>query len=204
VLCGDGRLDPGEACEPTGSDDPVCSQTCSIVDATGAEYLYTFDAGTEGWTLYATSPERLEAGTEIRHDSQNGDKTPGALRMSAPFDAPNQKIEVQANVSPIDMRGRTIVARVRLGSGLSSDATNPGGIKLFVKTGEAYNYASGAWAYLLPGQGWVDVTFDCDAPVLVPNEFDASSVRQLGVELRTFSETTSVSPAVVYLDAVSF
>jgi hypothetical protein len=204
VVCGDGRLDPGEACEPVGSDDPVCSQTCSIVDATGTEYLYTFDSSTEGWTLYATSPDRLESGTEIRYDSQNGDKTPGALRMNAPFDGSNQKIEVQANFEPIDMRGRTIVARVRLGSGLSSDATNPGGIKLFVKTGDAYNYASGAWTYLRPGEGWVDVTFDCEAPVLVPTEFDASSVRQVGVELRTFTETTSVSPAVVYLDAVSF
>ncbi len=167
-------------------------------------HLYTFDSGTEGWTLYATSPERLQSGSDVRYDSQNGDKTPGALRLSAPFDASNQKIEVQARFNAIDLRGRTIVARVRLGSGLSADTINPGGIKLFVKTGSAYDYASGAWTYLRPGDGWVDVTFDCDAPVLVPTEFDASKVRQLGVELRTFTETTQVSPAVVYLDAVSF
>jgi hypothetical protein len=204
VVCGDGRLDPGEACEPSGSNDPDCSSSCTVVDSTGTEYLYSFDSGTEGWTLYATSPERLESNTDVRYDSQNGDKTPGALRLSAPFDGSNQKIEVQATFNPIDLRGRTIVARVRLGSGLSADATNPGGIKLFVKTGASFNYASGAWAYLRPGEGWVDVTFDCDAPVLVPSEFDASQVRQLGVELRTFTETTQVSPAVVYLDAVSF
>jgi hypothetical protein len=93
---------------------------------------------------------------------------------------------------------------VRLGSGLSSDTTNPGGIKLFAKAGDNWDYASGAWTYLEPGSGWQDVTLECDAPVLVPGVFDASQVRQIGVELRVFTETTGVSPAVVYLDSVSY
>ncbi len=51
--------------------------------------------------------------------------------------------------------------------------------------------------------GWLDVTLVCDAPVLVPGALDPSAVRQIGVELRVFGETTSAMPAVVYLDAVS-
>jgi hypothetical protein len=34
--------------------------------------------------------------------------------------------------------------------------------------------------------------------------FDASAVRQVGVELRTFADTTGVSAATVYLDSVSY
>ena len=171
---------------------------------TGTEFLFTFDADVQGWELYATSPERLESTTRVRYDAQNGDKSPGVLVMEAPFDSSNQKIEVQGNVNSTDMRHRTIRARVRLGSGLSSDATYPGGIKLFAKAGATYGYASGPWTYLRPGEGWVDVTLDCDSPVLVPDEFDASQVRQIGAELRVFNETTNVSRATVYLDSVSY
>ena len=174
------------------------------IDSTGTELLFTFDADAEGWTLYATSPERLASGTTVTYDEQNGDKTPGVLSLKAPFDASNQKIEVQSGSSRTDMRGHVIRARVRLGSGLSSDSTNPGGIKLFAKARDHYDYASGAWTYLTPGSLWQDVTLDCDAPVLVPGVFDPSAVRQIGVELRTFSETTGVSAAVVYVDSVSY
>src|SRR5690606_21952164 len=112
------------------------SDQCAIVDAaTGTEYLYTFDTDVEGWQLYATSPERLQAATDVRHDAQNGDRTPGVLRLKAPFDAANQKIEVQASFKPTNMQGRTVRARVRLQSGLSYDRNNPGGIKLFAKAG---------------------------------------------------------------------
>jgi hypothetical protein len=124
--------------------------------------------------------------------------------MTAPFDAANQKIEVQTSLTTRNMRGRTLRARVRLGSGLSSDQNYPGGIKLFAKAGASYGYASGAWTYLRQGEGWVEVTLDCDNPVLIPNEFDPSQVRQVGVELRVFSETGNVSAAVVYLDSVSY
>jgi hypothetical protein len=204
IVCGDGRLDPGEQCEPSSSNDPSCSAACLPVDSTGVENLFTFDKDRQGWSLYATSPERLADDTEVGYDAQNGDKTPGVLVLEAPFDGSNQKIEVQSGSSLLDMRGHTIRARVRLGSGLSNDKTNPGGIKLFAKAGDSWDYASGAWTYLRPGEGWQDVTLVCDAPVLVPDVFDASKVRQIGVELRVFSETTGVSPAVVYLDSVSY
>jgi hypothetical protein len=203
IVCGDGRLDPGEQCEPS-SGGSGCSSQCLTVDATGVESLFTFDKDVQSWSLYATSPERLASGTSIGYDAQNGDKTPGVLVLKAPFDASNQKIEVQSGSSLIDMRGRTIRARVRLGAGLSNDSANPGGIKLFAKAGDNWDYASGPWTYLKPGQGWQDVTLECDAPVLIPGDFDAGKIRQIGVELRVFSETTQVSAATVYLDSVSY
>ncbi|HEY3499538.1 MAG TPA: hypothetical protein VGK73_32835, partial [Polyangiaceae bacterium] len=204
IVCGDGKLDAGEQCEPSSPSDPSCSDRCTAIDVTGNEFLFTFDSDLQGWQLYATSPERLEGGTRVRYDGQNGDRSPGVMVLEAPFDSSNQKIEVQGSLNQTDMRGRTIRARVRLGAGLSSDQNYPGGIKLFAKAGASYGYASGAWTYLRPGESWVDLTLDCDHPVLIPNEFDPKEVRQIGVELRTFSETTNVSAAVVYLDSVSY
>jgi hypothetical protein len=204
IVCGDGRLDPGEQCEPTGSGDPACSSQCVRIDSTGTAYLFTFDKDVSGWTLYATSPERLASGSSVGFDAQNGDKSPGVLVLKAPFDASNQKLEAQATIPMTDMRDHTLRARVRLGSGLSSDTTNPGGIKLFAKAGDDFDYASGAWTYLRPDSGWQDITLECDAPVLIPGTFDAREVRQIGVELRAFSETTNVKAAVVYLDSISY
>jgi hypothetical protein len=45
-----------------------------------------------------------------------------------------------------------------------------------------------------------------DHPTLepTPGAFDATQVRQLGIELRSFNETTGVSPAIAYLDSVGF
>lgn len=207
ITCGDGRLDEGEQCEPDLVEPGQCTSTCSSVDtSTGAEYLYTFDSDTQQWFLYDTSPERLLSLSEARYDAQNGDVSPGVLRLYAPFDASNQKLEAQVNFShPRDWSGRTLTARVRLGQGLSSDSQDPGGIKLYAKAGDDYDYASGPWTHLTSGQGWVDVTLDLDAPILLPTgKFDATQVRELGVELRVFNETDHVAPAVVYLDSVSY
>lgn len=204
IRCGDGRLDSGEQCEPQASGDASCSAQCIVTNEAGTKVLYTFDSHIDPWKLYSTSPSNLEASTVLSYDSQNGDVSPGVLRVEAPFTGSNQKVEFQATFAEsIDMAGRVLRARVRLGSGLSSDPANPGGIKFFAKAGGGFNYASGEWTYLSQS-GWTDVTLVADAPILVPTEFDASDVRQVGFELRTFTETTQVSRAVVYIDSVTY
>lgn len=203
IECGDGRLDPGEECEPRDDADAACSAQCTVTNSE-AFTLYTFDSGIEPWVFYAASPTELQAGTRLGYDGQNGDVSPWVLKVEAPFDGGNQKVEFQVTLGQgLDLRGRVLKARVRLGSGLSSDQVNPGGIKLFAKAGASYGYASGAWTYL-DGSSWMDVTLVGDAPILVPNEFDASDVRQIGFELRTFTETTQVSEAVIYIDSVVY
>lgn len=203
IECGDGRVDPGEECEPQGSNDAACSLQCTAT-STGALVLYTFDSSIDPWVFYAASPTDLQGGTRLSYDGQNGDVSPGVLKVEAPFTGGNQKVEFQVTLGQgLDLRGRVLRARVRLGSGLSSDQSNPGGIKFFAKAGANFGYASGAWTYL-DGNGWMDVTLVGDAPILVPNEFDASDVRQIGFELRTFTETTQVSKAAVYIDSVTY
>src|SRR5689334_25074604 len=60
-----------DLCEPTGANDPTCSSQCVRIDSTGTAYLFTFDQDPQGWTLYATSPERLESGSSVAYDAQN-------------------------------------------------------------------------------------------------------------------------------------
>jgi hypothetical protein len=204
ITCGDGRVDPGEQCEPASATDATCSETCRRIGTTTRQILYSFDRNIDPWKLYMTSPTSLQANTLVSYDSQNGDQTPGVLKVQAPFNNSNQKVEFQAALqTPVDMSGRTLKARVRLGSGLSDDAVHPGGIKFFVKSGANYDYASGPWTYL-SGQSWVDVSLELDAPILVPGTFSPVEIKQLGFELRVFSDTLRAAPAVVYVDSISY
>jgi len=203
IDCGDGRVDEGEQCEPSTEGGDRCSDACTEIDEdTGAEVIYGFDADLQGWYIRETSPEFLEEDSALTHDAQNGSQTPGTARLFTPFSDSNQKIEVQADRA-IDLSGRTLTVRVRLQSGLGSDAQHPGGIKLFAKSGADYRYASGEWVELRPGGGWSDVSLVGDAPILDPDGYSPADVRQIGFELRSFEETTDVSEAVMFFDTVT-
>ena len=166
--------------------------------------LYTFDAGIEPWTLYMTSPSRLADKTRLVHDAHGGESNSGALKLEAPFDDPNQKVEVQDMRTPaLALGGRTLRARVRLASGLSDDTAHPGAIKLFAKSGASFDYASGPWTNLV-GTGWVDVTLNVDQPDLTQGAFSPAEVRQIGFELRVFSETQRPAAATVFIDSVRY
>lgn len=198
-VCGNSMLEMGEQCDPPKSGS--CSASCMIVS--GPVTLYNFDANISPWTLYMTSPDRLAAKTTVAFDAQNGEGNSGALKVDAPFDDPNQKVEFQdTRATPLDLSGSTLRARVRLGRGLSDDTVHPGAIKLFAKSGADFDYASGVWTKLT-GAGWADVTLVVDRPDFVQGPFAAAQVRQIGFELRVFSDTQRPMAAVVYLDSIS-
>jgi hypothetical protein len=171
--------------------------------ATGTT-LYSFDTGIQPWTFYMSSPTRLGDKTHVSFDAHSGEGSSGALKVEAPFDAPNQKVEFQdTQATPLRLDGRTIHARVRLASGLSDDASHPGAIKLFAKSGANFDYASGVWTNL-HGSGWVDVTLIADQPDFVQGTFSSGEVRQVGFELRTFSETQRPAPATIFVDSIGY
>ena len=193
-----------------GMSDPACSATCAPTSGGGTAptFLFTFDSDIQNWKLYQASPTSLASGTMLTFDAQNGDVSPGVLKVVSPFNANNQKIDFQVGMTTtLDLRGKTLKARVRLASGLSTDPAHPGGIKLFAKSGQNYDYASGMWTNLTPGGGWQDVTFVGDAPILIPGTFSAGEVREIGFELRTFNESmdnSAVQAATVFVDSISF
>jgi hypothetical protein len=151
-----------------------------------------------------TSPTRLADKTHLSHDAHGGESNSGALKVEAPFDAPNQKVEFQdMQGSTLALGGRTIRARVRLVSGLSDDTAHPGAIKLFAKSGASFDYASGAWTNLV-GTGWNDVTLIADQPDLVQGPFSPGEVRQIGFELRVFNETERPVAATIVVDSIGY
>ena len=126
------------------------------------------------------------------------------MKVDAPFDGGNQKVEFQdAQAMMLNLKGRTLHARVRLGNGLSDDTVHPGAIKLFAKSGENYDYASGGWTDLL-GTGWAEVKLSADTPDFVQGPFASVQVRQIGFELRVFSNTQRPTAAVVFIDNVGY
>lgn len=206
MCCTDGDCPPqngdGDTAGPAGTCN-TSTKACEYPPTTHAT-LYTFDSGIEPWTLYMTSPTRLADKTRVSHDARGGENSSGALKVEAPFDGSNQKVEFQDMRSPsLALGGRTIRARVRLGSGLSDDTTHPGAIKLFAKSGASFDYASGPWSNLV-GTGWVDVTLNADKPDFTQGPFSPADVRQIGFELRVFSDTQRPAPATVFIDSVRY
>jgi hypothetical protein len=167
--------------------------------------LWSFDSDAEGWQLRLTDPSSLQNSAKVEFSSEEGDPSAGSLLIDMPFSGINQKIEFNIHPStPLDARGKQFRARVMLSSGLTSDTNAPGAIKFFAKSGEKYVYASGRWRYLTePGQ-WEEVFLDPSAPDFQTGEFDLSDVREVGFELRTFQDTTGISPAIVHLDSITF
>jgi hypothetical protein len=167
--------------------------------------LWSFDTSAQGWQLRLTDPESLEASAQVTFSSGVGDPSAGSLMVTMPFSGKNQKIEFNVKPDqPLDARGKQFRARVMLVSGLSTDANAPGGIKLFAKAGNDYVYVSGRWRYLPTTGSWADVVLDPSAPDLTTGDFDLEDVREVGFELRTFQDTTQISPAVVHVDSITY
>ena len=59
------------------------------------------------------------------------------------------------------------------------------------------------WTNLL-GTGWADVKLSADTPDFVQGSFASDQVRQLGFELRVFSNTQRPTAAVVFIDNVGY
>ena len=187
-------------------DDSNCNGTKGDGCASSeVDYLWSFDSGIDGWQIRLTDPERLKAQSSLEFSSSVGDPELGSLLVKMPFDGSNQKIEFNLALNPmLDATGRVFRARVRLADGLSSDSSHPGGIKLFAKAGSDFVYVSGPWRYLPKAGEWLDVVLDPAAPELRTGTFDVKAIREIGFELRTFSDTKQVAPATVHVDSIHY
>lgn len=199
---------PNEGCaamppvEQPPVEDPPVEQPPTMLQGT---LLWSFDSNAQGWQLRLTDPDSLKSSSQVTFGSDQGDPSAGSLLVKMPFSGHNQKLEFNVSVNDsLDVRGKQFRARVMLKSGLSTDTNAPGGIKFFAKAGDDYVYVSGRWRYLTtPGQ-WEEVFLDPSAPDLKTGDFDLSDVREVGFELRTFQDTTQISPAVVYVDSITY
>jgi hypothetical protein len=135
----------------------------------------------------------------------------GSIRLALPFSGPSQKISFETSVATndvgVDLRGRSISARISVLSGYSADPMNPPGLKLYVKTGATFFYADSGYQNIAPGSDWQTFTWgDVSNPQYpmppYPAEFDPTDVRQVGIEFDTGS-AGAYSSATVLLDTVA-
>jgi len=167
---------------PTGSGGSTAGDLTEVMS-------FTFDADLEGfevgWAESGGSQDTaLQDATTLTWDSANGNPDPGAMSSTSPFAGPENKAQLQITVSSTDLTDGTVTAWIRLESGLSTDEANPGGAKLFVKSGSGYVWASGPWANLVEGE-WTQLTLNTALPDYEDAGFDPSQIVQLGVEFET-------------------
>ncbi len=168
---------------------------------------YTFDADLEGFAVsWAESggaqDTALQDATTLTWDSANGNPDAGAMSSTSPFAGPENKAQISISLGTAeDLTDGMVTAWIRLESGLTTDAANPGGAKLFVKD-SAYVWASGAWQNLVEGE-WVELTLNAALPDYEDAGFDASQILELGVEYETGGATGDFwTAATVTIDSI--
>ncbi|HYO95167.1 MAG TPA: hypothetical protein VER33_11680 [Polyangiaceae bacterium] len=179
---------------------------------------YTFDTDLETWKTQYTSSAPMVPLIDplmvmVAHAPAQGSPTPGALQVSAPYAAASQYVGVGVSLAtPVDLTGKTLTAKVQILSGLGTALdlmTNPGGAKLYVKSGMGFVYASGTFTNLTAQGTWITIQFVLATPgytdVSNPaNVFNAADIREIGIQFDTSATTTTASPAVLLVDSVSY
>jgi hypothetical protein len=192
-----------------------------------AELRYGFDSDEEGWIVQYTSSGTLLDSTAapiidkstvvFEYSAEEGDPDPGALEATIPYETESQYVGFGVNIDEgVDLSTTTLSARVRIKEGLGDVAdlmTNPGGAKLYVKTGMYYCYAAGPVINMgdmpHPIGEWHTIQFNLTRqPNYVdPNctdPFDPADVRELGIQFDTGSTTMTPQEAVVNIDTIRY
>lgn len=228
VDAGDARADAGKPkppvvdagpATPPGPETPTPDAGPEPADAEPPaakplEKAWEFTTDTETWATDYASPEEWKAPTGVNpaHDAAEGDPKAGSLKLTIPFTKTDQKVGVAVNLDPpVNLTGKTVVARVKLASGLNANPSTPGGAKLFVKSGagDLWLYADSGWNNLATADGWIELELKADAPGGYVSTSDAgayaaSSIRQIGIEVATGGVGAGWETAVVNIDTVGW
>jgi hypothetical protein len=178
---------------------------------------YSFDTDTEGWKVQYTGATTGmpvdKAMVKVSHDATDGDPMPptGSLEISIPFSAAGQNVDIATNPTGVDLKGKTINARIKIVSGFEGDMdimNSPPIARLYAKSGTAYIYANSAYNNLTSSGTWINITWDVSKTDYVATSdagaWDPSDIREIGVQLETSGTTTTAAPAVVRIDTVTY
>lgn len=177
---------------------------------------YSFDTDVEGWQVQfagATAPSMPfdKATVMLSHNATDGEPTPGSLELSIPFTSAGQNIDVGVDPTGVDLRGKTLTARIKIVSGFEDpmDLTMaPAIARLYAKSGAGYIYANGQFNNLTAVGTWIPITFPIAMTDFVAmsdaGTWDPSDIREIGVQLETSGTTTTASTAVVRIDTVTY
>jgi hypothetical protein len=144
-----------------------------------------------GW-YFATNAEGFGGADFL--DNGDGCPAPGVLRASVTFTAGVQGAHIDLTVSPRDLRGTTLYAKVKLVSGFSP------GTRIFVVNEPGDMYADAGPVFPSVSDGWVSISLDPESPIF-PTGFVPDNVTDLGVALDAVGNTGTV---VMLIDSVLY
>jgi hypothetical protein len=174
----------------------------------GTTESWTFDSGPEAWEVRSTNPTTLQDVVVLVWSGDDGNPRPGMLQLVAPFDSAGQSAQIGLRpASPLDLTGKTLSANVKVAYGLGADlAANPGGARIYVRSGNASTRATSAFRNLDAAGQWFSLSLDASAPSVVDTSagsYDVTDVREIGIEIASNS-TAGSTTGVIVIDTVAF
>jgi hypothetical protein len=159
----------------------------------------------EGWDFVETEPAELRNLVTVVWSGDDGEPAPGMLEAIVPFDGPDQIARVGAPLEAVDLSDKELTGNVQLFTGLDGNlASNPGTIRLYVRSGPTGVTAYGPARPLDATGSWLTLALDASDPDSVAAGYDSMDVREIGVEFGTNGATDSASVAVVLVDTVAY
>jgi len=179
----------------------------STSGSTLPEMMWTFDDGLENWNIGYTNPATMAETSTLVFDQTVGEPDPGSLKLTIPFSGLGQVVEALVVLPmPMDLTGKTLAAKVKLDSGLSTDPATFGGVKLFVKSGSDFIWADGGWTDLAMANGWSQISLVLDAPIGMASGggiYSAADIRVIGLSFATPADVgTGLTTAIIHVDTV--
>jgi hypothetical protein len=144
-------------------------------------------------------------------DMTTGDPAAGSMELQLPCNAYGQFVDYQFILPVIsDLGGKTLTVMIRLDSGFSSDATAPGNVYLYAKTGDNWDWGQGSAQAIAPGSvgQWIQYTFPMASPASGSTAmFDPGYVKAVGIHLATGAGAGASgppAPAVFHIDSLGY
>jgi hypothetical protein len=168
---------------PSPSPSPTTAAVCA------AEY--NFDAGSaQGMTAGSVAVSSFSASTAMPYQGTH------SLQLNLALTATNNQALMGASGAgfPKDYSGQTLTYWLYLPAGMSN-AANPSGATLYVKTGAAFVWTESAWVNLPATAGWVQLSLPMGAVA------NANDVKELGVKIALGGSSPPWS-GTVYVDSL--
>ncbi len=145
----------------------------------------------------------------LRFDAITGYPERGSLEIHIPCTSSGQYVDYLIPLpGPTNLRKRTLSVRMRLDDGFSPEMSAPGGVVLYAKSGDNWDWGQAQWVNVSIDETgtWKEYTFNFDKPATGSSgSFDASRVQAVGFKVDTGSGEGAgerPSPAVFHVDTV--
>jgi hypothetical protein len=145
----------------------------------------------------------------LRFDGAIGYPERGSLEVHVPCTAYGQYVDyLIALPGPTDLRKKVLSVRIRLDDGFSPELSAPGGVVLYAKSGDNWDWGQAAWVNVSIDETgiWKEYTFELDKPAAGSSgSFDPARVQAVGIKFDTGSGEGAAerpSPAVFHVDTI--